>query len=365
MRILQIGMTRNVGGLETYLMSQFRKLKKVSYDFMNITGEYEIVFADEITRRGGKIFAVPSRHLSPISHYFGWIKFFFGHAKDYDAIVLNSNNLLYVFPLFAARFFGIKTRVFHSHNAGMDENLGFVKQCVLNFNKLLLKISATHLFACSELAGKVTFGDKKFRVIRNAIDIEKFRFNETYRSEIRNELGLKDEFVLGHAGRFTYQKNHEFLIEVFAKVKEKEPSAKLLLAGDAVEDMSFLENAKEQVEDLGLTGSVYFLGMRNDAHKLFSAMDVFLLPSRFEGLPLVGIESQAAGLPSIFSDVITKELGITPASIFLPLNDVSVWAEEILKFKGKERKDYSELIAKAGYSVEDEAGKVEKFFLNA
>jgi len=247
----------------------------------------------------------------------------------------------------------------------MDANLSFVKKCVLNFNKLLLKISATDLFACSELAGKVTFGEKNFKVIRNAIDIEKFRFNETYRSEIRNELGLKDEFVLGHAGRFTYQKNHEFLIEVFAKVKEKEPFAKLLLAGDAVEDMSFMENAKKQVEDLGLTDSVYFLGMRNDAHKLFSAMDVFLLPSRFEGLPLVGIESQAAGLPSIFSDVVTKELSVTPVSIFLPLDDEDVWADEILKFRRKERRDYSDLIREAGYSVEDEAGKVERFFLNA
>ncbi len=363
MRVLQIGMTRNVGGLETYLMSQYRKLKKVSYDFMNITGEYEIVFADEITRRGGKIFAVPSRHLSPISHYFGWIKFFVGHAKDYDAIVLNSNNLLYVFPLFAARFFGIKTRVFHSHNAGMDANLSFVKKCVLNFNKLLLKISATDLFACSELAGKVTFGDKEFKVIRNAIDIEKFKFNENFRSEIRKELGLKDEFVLGHAGRFTYQKNHEFLIEVFAKVKEKEPSSKLLLAGDAVEDMSFLENAKKQVEDLGLTDSVYFLGMRNDANKLFSAMDVFLLPSRYEGLGIVGIEAQAAGASSFFSDALPKDLDITPLANFLPIDNAKIWAEEILKVKNKERKDYSELIAKAGYSVEDEAGKVEKFFI--
>lgn len=363
MKILQIGMTRNIGGLETYLMSQYRNLAEISYDFMNITGEYEIVFADEIKKRGGKIFAVPSRHLSPISHYFNWIKFLKNHAKEYDGIVLNSNNLLYVFPLFAAKFFGIKKRIFHSHNSGFEENLSFVKKCVLTLNKILLKFSATHLFACSKVAGETVFKDKKFYVIHNAVDVEKLKFNEERRNEIREELGLKNAFVLGHVGRFTYQKNHEFLIGVFAEIKKLEDKARLILIGDAVEDKSYLESAKAKVKELNLTDSALFLGMRNDTPELFSAMDAFVFPSHFEGLGIVGIESQISGLPSFFSDTLPRDLNVTPLAKFLPLNDGKLWANEIIKAKSSVRTDYTDLIIKAGYSVKEEAKRVEEFFL--
>lgn len=354
-RVLQIGMTKNIGGLETYLMQQFRHLdrNKVTYDFVNITSEDDIVFKDEILKAGSKIYGVRSRHSNPIRHYWQWIKLLHKIAPEYKAIVLNSNSITYVFPIFIARFFGIPMRVMHSHNAGYEQKIGISKKIIIAINRILLRFGATDYFACSKVAREWMFGkNAKFKVIPDAIDAKKFEFNPQVREKVRSKLGLTDNFVIGHVGRFSYQKNHEFLIDIFSEIYKRNNKSKLLLIGDAVGDLQYLNRTKQKVHDLGIEKNVLFLGMRNDVPELMQAMDCFVLPSRFEGLAIVGIEAQAAGLPSFFSDSITKEVGITNLTHFLSLKQPAKdWAEEILNHMGDPRKKMSGVIDQKGYSI--------------
>lgn len=366
-RILQVGMTKNIGGLETYLMQQFAHLDKtkVTYDFVNITSEDEIVFKDKILQAGSHIYGVRSRHSNPIRHYWQWITLLHHIAKNYKGIVLNSNSITYVFPIFIARFFGIPMRIMHSHNSGFEQRIGFAKKVIMKMNRFLLKWGATNYFACSQLAGKWMFGEKTpFTVIPNAIDCSKFCFDSEIRNEMRKSLHIEDKFVVGHVGRFTYQKNHGFLIDVFNEIHEINPKAVLLLIGDAVGDMSYYETAKQKVAQYGLTECVQFLGMRNDVPLLMQAMDCFVFPSKFEGLGIVGVEAQAAGLPCFFSNTITREVGLTELAHFIPLeNNPSQWADFILRIDPSKRKEENHKVALAGYDITVAIKKIETLYL--
>ena len=212
-RVLQIGMTRIHGGLETYLLQQFHALDrtKVTYDFVNITGEYDIVAQAELTAAGCHIYAVNSRHKNPIRHYYQWLRLLTNIHKQYDVLVLNTNSLEYVFPLVAAKWFGIPRRIIHSHNSGFENRIGLLRKLLVGFNTVLLRGSATNYFACSEAAGMWMFGkDTEFTVIHNAIRSEVFAFDAAKRNEIRRQLHVQGAFVVGHVGRFFYQKNHAF-----------------------------------------------------------------------------------------------------------------------------------------------------------
>ena len=365
-KVLQIGMTRNLGGLETYLMQQFRHLDRtrVTYDFVNITSEYEIAFADEIREGGSKIFGVISRHRNPLKHYCQWLKLLWSTRGQYHAIVLNSNGLSYVFPLFAAMFFGIGIRIMHSHNAGFEYEIGAARRLLIAFNEILLTLSATHLFACSTKAGQWMFGaNKKFTVINNAIDCKRFRYSPTIRADVRRKLGLENNFVLGHVGRFTYQKNHAFLLDAFIAVADVHPDAVLLLIGDAVEDTKFYDEAQRKVAANRLTGRVKFLGVRSDVSDLMQAMDCFLLPSHFEGLGIVAVEAQAVGLPCLVSDAVPRAVNIVRELVtFLPLSSISDWIHAIDAARNITRRDTHDKIADAGYDIEREIEKLERFF---
>ncbi|MBQ7497272.1 MAG: glycosyltransferase family 1 protein [Selenomonas sp.] len=365
-KVLQIGMTRNWGGLETYLMQQFHNLdpQKVQYDFVNITGEHDIVFQEDILSHGSRIYKVCSRHINPLRHYWQWLKLLGRVGSKYGAIVLNTNSLGYVFPLWAAKFFGIPKRIIHSHNGGFENRVGFVKGCLIKLNKCLLRQSATDYWACSQRAGEWMFGNRQaFTVIPNAIRVSDFAYCPEVRNRKRAELGLEGQLTVGHVGRFTNQKNHQFLLEIFAELCKLHDKARLLLAGDAVEDASYLENAKRRAKELKLEDKVMFLGMRSDVKELMQAMDCFVLPSKFEGLPLVGVEAQAAGLPCFFADTITKEIGISSSAHFLSLQETpQVWARQILAGVREGRQDNAAQIGQAGYDIEIAVKDIEKYF---
>lgn len=366
--ILQLGMTKNIGGMETYLMTQYRKLDKkdIQYDFINLAEEYTMAFAKEIESDSSKIFSVPTRKHHPLLHYYKMMKILFNNRKKYKFIVLNTCHLYYIFPLFFAKLVGIPNRIIHSHNSQDEIKVSFLRKILIQFNKILMSFSVTDYWACSKLAGKWMFKDKTFKVIHNAIEVSDFVYNKKVRYKIRNELGISNEqFVIGHVGRFSYQKNHDFLINVFNEIYKIFPKTELLLIGDAVNDKSYLNKAKQKVKELGLEENVKFLGMRNDVPKLMQAMDCFVLPSRFEGLPLVGIEAQTAGLPCYFSDTITKEVKITDLVSFVSLKEYpKTWAKKIIKSRDFKRKDISEEIIEAGYDINSEIKKIEKFFIN-
>ncbi|MDY3973339.1 glycosyltransferase [uncultured Veillonella sp.] len=367
-KVLQVGMTRNLGGLETYLMQQFDNLdkNKVVYDFVNITNEYEIVFADKIKTQGSKIFGICSRHKNPLKHYWQWYKLLSKEGPNYKAIVLNTNSLEYIFPLVIGKITGIPVRVIHSHSSGFENKIGVFRRLLVFLNRMLMKWSATGYFACSQLAGEWMFEKQQpFTVINNAINAKDLAYDESIRNEVRNELALQDNFVVGHVGRFVYSKDHEFLINIFAEVYKQNNKSRLLLIGDYVDDDTFYKQAQEQVRSLGLEAVVLFLGMRHDVNRLMQGMDCFVLPSRFEGLPLVGIEAQASGLYCVFSNTISEELRLIDGrSAFLDKSlDKRIWAKTIVDSNSIKRIDTTQQIAQAGYDIEVEVNKVMDFYL--
>ena len=219
---------------------------------------------------------------------------------------------------------------------------------------------------CSELAGRWLFGSKvynqgKVYLLNNAIDLEKFKYNKKIRDKKRRELGIsEDTLVIGHIGRFVEQKNHRFLIEIFNEIHKKENNTILVLAGQG----PLMNEIKEKVNCLHLENNVKFLGQRNDANELYQAFDVFLLPSLYEGLPVVGVEAQATGLLCFFSDDMTKETKILDSTVFMSLNQKpDYWADTILKYQYNYiRKNTVNEISNNNFNINLEAEKLEKFY---
>lgn len=368
LRVLQVGMTRNLGGIETYLIEQFRHLdkSKIDYDFVNITGEYSICYEDEILASGSKIFKVVSRHKNPLLHYWQWFNILLQNKGVYDVIVLNTNSLEYVFPLVLGKIFGIPVRVIHSHNSGFENKQGLARRLLVGMNKKLLAWSANLRFACSQFAGQWMFKDNPYYVIYNAIDIHKYDADLIVREETRNALGLHTELTLLHVGRFSYQKNHSFLLDIFKEVHRIQPDSVLLLVGDTTEESEFLTEVKRKIKAYGLENVVRLLGRRDDVNKIMQAADVLVMPSFFEGLTVVGIEAQASDLPLLLSDTVTKELGLLPSTQFISLEaDPTAWAEAIVNSKQHNRQSRYEELKAAGYDIGNETERVEKLLIDA
>ena len=227
----------------------------------------------------------------------------------------------------------------------------------------LYTIYATDLFACSDEAGKYLFKNKKFNIMRNAIDSKKFMYNEKIRNDIRNELMIQDNLVIGHVGRFHQQKNHKFLLDVFAKIREKRVNAKLLLIGTGpLED-----EIKMKVNNLGLDNDVIFLGNRKDMCKIYQGMDIMIFPSIFEGFGIVTIEAQASGVPVLCSNNLPKEVEITPICKKLSLDEsAEVWAEEALKLleMNYSKESMQAKIIESGFDVSTTAMDIQNYYLN-
>lgn len=368
LRVLQVGMTHNLGGIETYLIEQFRHLdkSKIDYDFVNITGEYSICYEDEILASGSKIFKVVSRHKNPLLHYWQWFNILLQNKGVYDVIVLNTNSLEYVFPLVLGKIFGIPVRVIHSHNSGFENKQGLARRLLVGMNKKLLAWSANLRFACSQFAGQWMFKDNPYHVIYNAIDIHKYDADLIVREETRNALGLHTELTLLHVGRFSYQKNHSFLLDIFKEVHAIQPDSVLLLVGDTTEESEFLTEVKRKIKAYGLENVVRLLGRRDDVNKIMQAADVLVMPSFFEGLTVVGIEAQASDLPLLLSDTVTKELGLLPSTQFISLEaGPTAWAEAIVNSKQHNRQSRYEELKAAGYDIGNETERVEKLLIDA
>ena len=368
LRVLQVGMTRNLGGIETYLIEQFRHLDKstIDYDFVNITGEYSICYEDEILASGSKIFKVVSRHKNPLLHYWQWFNILSQNKGVYDVIVLNTNSLEYVFPLVLGKIFGIPVRVIHSHNSGFENKQGLARRLLVGMNKKLLAWSANLRFACSQFAGQWMFKDNPYHVIYNAIDIHKYDADLIVREETRNALGLHTELTLLHVGRFSYQKNHSFLLDIFKEVHAIQPDSVLLLVGDTTEESEFLTEVKRKIKEYGLANAVRLLGRRDDVNKIMQAADVLVMPSFFEGLTVVGIEAQASDLPLLLSDTVTKELELLPSTQFISLEaGPTAWAKAIVNSKQHNRQSRYEELKAAGYDIDNETERVEKLLLDA
>lgn len=333
-RVAQIIGKWKGGGVESVVMNYYRHIdrNKIQFDFL-IDEDSANIPTEEIEKLGGKIILIPPYQKLP--KYTKALKKIF---KENNYHIVHSHiNTLSVFPLYAAKKAGVKVRIAHSHSTSNPKEA--LRNMIKYILKPLSKRYATDYFACSEFAGRWLFGNKAFdkgkvTIIHNAIDIDKFKFDEKACKSIRQELGIADDtLVIGHVGRFMKQKNHTFLIEVFNEVHKENPNSKLILVGEG----PLLENIKEKVKKLGLNDDVLFLGQRKDVNKLYSAMDVFCLPSLYEGLPVVGVEAQLNGLNCIFSQNITQEAIISKDST-KTLNLSQEWQKTIIQNSKRIRK---------------------------
>ena len=355
-RILHIVTNMGIGGLETLLMNVFRNIdrEKVQFDFL-VHREERATFDDEIEALGGRIFRLP--RLNPFSPgYRRAVLNFFRQHPEYRLVHCHQDCLSAI-PLTAAKNAGVLVRIAHSHTTNQDKNL---KYLVKRYYMRKTPAVATHFFACSAMAGDWMFPGQQVVVVKNGIETARFAFSPEIRAEIRRELGLGDKLVVGHVGNFSPTKNHGFLLDVFQKVHEKRPEAVLLLAGVGPLEMQTRKKARE----LGLEEAVRFLGLRNDANRLYQAMDVFVMPSLYEGFSLCTVEAQTSGVASIFSDRMPPGSKMTDTVELLSLEErPAVWADRILEAASRDRKSGHEEVTAAGYDIQTTASWLQNFYL--
>lgn len=364
MRILQATVANDNGGLTGYIINNYRRIDKDEFQFDFITYDKELDFQDEIKNMGGNIYRFPRP--THLLQYYSQLRKIYLEQK-YDAIHFNVSyaNIL---PILLAKLVGIPRIIVHSHSTGLDESFEIIRWIKLFIHKLgkqLLPYLATDYLACSELAAKWMFPSyvlkkKKHHIMYNAIDLKKFRYNNKIRDIVRHRLCIPDNcYVLGHVGRFTYQKNHEFLIDVFCQVQKYDKQTILLLIGDGPER----SRIERKVIKYGLQDKVVFLGQRNDISEIYQAMDVMVLPSRFEGLCVVAIEAQMAGLPCVCSEALPEETKVSFDFTYKSLSDSAAeWANTILEKKDLIRLDQTKRLMDAGYDAVTEIKRMEALY---
>lgn len=360
MRVAQVIGNWFGGGIESVIMNYYRHIDrtKIQFDFFCSEKSTDIPY-DEIKKLGGTVTLIPS-----YSQVFKYQKVLKEKLKGYKIVHCHLGTMA-IFALKVAKKAGVPVRIVHSHTTSNKKE--FIRNIMKNILRPFSKVYATDYMCCSELAGRWLFGDKtydegKVYLLNNAIDVDKFKYNEELRIKKRNELNINDDtFVIGHIGRFVEQKNHRFLIDIFNEVHKQIPNSLLLLVGQG----PLMEEMKEKVAQLGLEEYVNFLGQRNDVNELFQAMDIFCLPSLYEGLPVVGVEAQASGLLCVFSNDMTKETKVLDDTQFISLEkNADDWANSIIHLSSNYcRCDTSNEASENGFSIKNETNKLEKVYL--
>ena len=357
-RVLQVVTHMERGGLESMLMNYYRQIDrtKVQFDFLAHRQE-RAAYDDEIEALGGKIYRLP--RLVPWSKsYLSALDHFFDAHPEYRIVHVHQDCLSSVI-LLAASQHHVPVRIAHSHNANQDRNL---KYPIKLWYRREIPQYATQLFACGRDAGDWMFGGAPYQIVPNAIDAAAYVYDPGKRAAVRQQLGLADALVIGHVGRFNPQKNHPFLLEMFAALLQTEPNAVLLLVGGGVD----MPKIQARARALGIADRVRFLGVRSDVADLMQAMDVFVFPSLYEGLGIALIEAQAAGLPCIVSDSIPQEAYLTNLVDTVALSaSPEVWAQKILARRGTPRTDRHAEIAAHGFDITTEAEKLQEFYIHA
>ena len=362
-RVLQVcGEPFAGGGQESYLMNMYRHIdrERVQFDFYTPFENRDPRMQREVLSLGGRLWASGFPFGENKRSYFrrGLSAFLAEHS--YPIVHIHSGS---VYTLAAgaelARQSGADRVAVHSHCGGFD-NLRYRMARLWTRQKLLTY--PTRYFACSHLAARWKFPPSiirqgKYTVLKNAVDTAALRYDPALRQATRLQLGLADKPTIGHVGRFALQKNHRFLIEAFHAFTELEPDAQLVLVGEG----ELVEETLAQVDALGLEDRVHYLGVRQDIPALMNAFDVLLLPSFFEGLPVVGVEAQAAGLPVVTSTGVTRELPLEELSTYLPLTDTAAqWARVVQRALTTPRRDTSAAMIACGYDVHTAAREMQK-----
>lgn len=346
-------------GIETMLMNYYREIdrQQIQFDFLAnkpIPGEYD----EEIRSMGGRVFVSPGLNPLHYLHYKRYVADLLRENPDIQ-IVHAHNEAMGYYALKSAKDAGIRVRIAHAHNTRIIRDYKYPLKLVC---KQLLPGAATDYWSCGRDAGIYYYGKKRWNasgfILHNAIDVSRFGFKPEVRQRQRQRCGLEDCFVIGHVGRFNLQKNHTRLLDIFAEIAKSSPDARLALIGVGELEQSM----KQKASALGIQDKTLFLGQMADVSEWYQAMDCFVLPSLFEGLPVVGIEAQAAGLKCIFSDRVTDEVLLSPQArrVSLLENDAA-WAREILAAKQQQIDRFQgvDIVRQAGYDIHTEAQKLQ------
>ena len=369
LRVLHVIVSMNRGGAETFIMNIYRNInrRKVQFDFLLHTIK-KCDFTEEILSLGGKIYSVsnPAYQKLPtlcsIIKYQNELDLFFKKYSSYQIIHTHMSGRSSEVLKFAKKN-NVSARIAHSHIILNQRNL---KRLAYEISGYGVRKNSNFFLTCSKGAAVSLFGINKVKkkeiyYLPNAIEVNKFTYNYEYRKTIRKELKISNRFVIGHIGRFDDQKNHKLIIKIFKEIYSLNPNAILLLIGSG----PLKTYIQKKIHQLKLDEVVFFLGTRSDVPDLLQAMDVFLFPSKYEGLGIVVIEAQAAGLPTIVSEHIPEEAYVTDLIESVSLKaPVKVWAEKCLEYSnGNKRKDTSEIIIKKGFDVQSTTKWLEEFYL--
>lgn len=358
-RILEILTYINSGGAEMVVYNYLSHMNRegLKFDILALEQPFTPFLEDKFKALGVGVYYLPTN----ISKRFGVVERLI-KKNHYDIIHAHCEFLGELYMAIAACH-GVKVRILHSHMAGGHYSIA--KNMYSHIGKWIAKRTATHFFGCGIDACKSLWGEKiysqgKCRVLNNAVEIEKFRFSENERLAVREAMGWHGKHVIINVGRFVEQKNHSFMIDVFSAVVKQSCDSILVLVGEG----PLMDEIKNKVENLNLNEKVQFLGRRNDVNQLLNGADVFFLPSLFEGLPVVSVETQANGLPIVMSEGVTRESGITDIATFIPFNaPMKTWVQALLHKNDNERSLYAEIVKEKNYDLNVEAERLREFYL--
>ena len=367
--VLHVVGRMDMGGAESRIMDLYRNIdrEKVQFYFMQHTNE-RCFFEEEIENLGGKVFSVPRFNVKNyVTYKSAWKEFFAKHPEICMVQGHMTSTASIYLPI--AKKSGVEITIAHARSAGVEKGL---KGYLTKFLRRKLYQKCNYRFTCSKLAGEAVFGDQSQEVRRailipNAIPVDNFKFNQEVRNKIRFQLGIEDKYVIGHVGRFSSMKNHKYLLYILEQCIKIErenrlPETVLMLLGEG----ELKEEMMERAVAMGISHRVLFLGNRQDVYRYYQAMDYFLLPSLYEGLPGTAIEAQAGGLPGILSDTVTEEAVVTDLLQRRSIKEEpKVWAEEIMKksIAVEDRDQYAQKVKEASFDVKEQAIKMQQFYL--
>lgn len=363
-RILQILHSMNRGGAENALMNYYRHIdrSKVQFDFL-LTEQEKCQFEDEIISLGGRVYRIPLLRIGNPFPYLKGVRNFFKSHPEYKVVHSHTSSKS-VFPLLMAKMSGIDVRISHSHSSMAEKGIiGKIRILLMPF----LKLVASDLFTCGEQAGVYLYGENayksgKVKLYRNVIEADLFKLSQERRHFIRHSLDIdEDTFVVGHTARFDPVKNHKFDVDILVELKKLHPKSKLLEVGLGVKEGIF-----EYAIEKGVIDDIIFVGVVNNVYDYEQAMDVFILPSFNEGLPLSIVEAQVSGLPCFTTKgTVSYECSVTDLVTYIPLEDgAKAWAETIIATKDNVRKDRYNEIVKVGYDASHSARDLQEFYLS-
>lgn len=355
-KILHVTSSLDGGGIATLLYNYCSRMTDECFFDFAITSKSKGFIEKKLENLGFNIFHIPRFKKNPIKHL-SFLKKIIRSGK-YD-VVHDHSDYKSVFTMIYAKKMKVKVRIAHCHLSYVPEN--FIKKLYRNFFNWFVKKNATNLFACSIDAGRWAWKKTPFYVMKNAIDIEKFTFNKKFREAYRNELLLNDDiFLIGNVGRLTYQKNHEFLIDIFAFYKKLDAKSKLIIVGEG----ELFNTIKNKIYKMNLEKDVLLLGTRDDVPSLMNAFDAFVLPTRFEGLGIVFIEAQCNGLPCFGTKERVPKEAIVSNNYFSisELCSADEWAKTIFKRKLERNNKNIKAIIENGYDIDTQAKELKDMY---